>query len=344
MRPGGLRSRSCRRARYTVQADLTGFSVFRQRAKLAVGAEILDCRRGWPSAPRRSSSASAKRTYRFSIAIRPWRRWSTSGRSRTCRSTAATSSSSRCSRRERRPRHKGRRARSAATSRLASTARARTSTTTCSTAFTTSTPSSARRRCARRSTRFRSSRSPPPTTTPRSAGTRGGQVNVLTRSGANRFAARRTSSSATARSTRSNHFAPETSPRPITAGISSAARSAARSSADRTFFFADYERTRLREGITRVTNVPTAAERSGDFSQSLFPRAGRSSVPAAAARADAFPSFFIHPVGAAIAALYPRAEPRRARSRISSRPRRCATTCDQMDGKIDHALDRGRQR
>ena len=39
---------------------------------------------------------------------------------------------------------------------------------------------------------------------------------------------------------------------------------------DKTFFFADYEGTRSREGITRVTNVPTLAERTGDFSQSLF--------------------------------------------------------------------------
>ena len=38
---------------------------------------------------------------------------------------------------------------------------------------------------------------------------------------------------------------------------------------DRTFFFADYEGTRSREGITRVANVPTLAERAGDFSQSF---------------------------------------------------------------------------
>jgi hypothetical protein len=37
-----------------------------------------------------------------------------------------------------------------------------------------------------------------------------------------------------------------------------------------TFFFADYEGTRSREGITRLTNVPTLRERNGDFSQSGF--------------------------------------------------------------------------
>ena len=39
---------------------------------------------------------------------------------------------------------------------------------------------------------------------------------------------------------------------------------------DRTFIFGDYEGTRSREGITRITNVPTLQERNGDFSQSLF--------------------------------------------------------------------------
>ncbi len=41
---------------------------------------------------------------------------------------------------------------------------------------------------------------------------------------------------------------------------------------NRTFFFLDYEGRRVREGITRVTNVPTELERNGDFSQSIFPR------------------------------------------------------------------------
>ena len=46
--------------------------------------------------------------------------------------------------------------------------------------------------------------------------------------------------------------------------------------ANRLFFFGDYEGTRLSEGITRVTNVPTLAERQGDFSQSLFRAPGQS--------------------------------------------------------------------
>ncbi|MGI8732130.1 MAG: TonB-dependent receptor domain-containing protein [Pyrinomonadaceae bacterium] len=73
---------------------------------------------------------------------------------------------------------------------------------------------------------------------------------------------------------------------------------------DRTFIFGDYEGTRSREGITRITNVPTAQERSGDFSQSLF------GVPTDPFTGMAFPGgvidpLRIHAVGRAIASLYP---------------------------------------
>jgi hypothetical protein len=73
---------------------------------------------------------------------------------------------------------------------------------------------------------------------------------------------------------------------------------------DRTFFFADYEGTRSREGITRITNVPTALERAGNFSQSLF---GVPTNPFTGSPFDngVIPDFFINPVGRAIAALYP---------------------------------------
>jgi outer membrane receptor protein involved in Fe transport len=73
---------------------------------------------------------------------------------------------------------------------------------------------------------------------------------------------------------------------------------------DRLFFFADYEGTRVTEGVTQVTNVPTAAERAGDFSQSLLgaPFNFLTGQPFPGGR---LPSFFMNPVGQAIAALYP---------------------------------------
>src|SRR6476659_981351 len=73
---------------------------------------------------------------------------------------------------------------------------------------------------------------------------------------------------------------------------------------DRTFFFGDYEGTRAREGITRITNVPTALERGGDFSQSLFgaPVDPFTGMPFSG---GLIPGFRINAVGRAIAALYP---------------------------------------
>jgi hypothetical protein len=73
---------------------------------------------------------------------------------------------------------------------------------------------------------------------------------------------------------------------------------------DRTFFFGDYEGTRLREGITRVSNVPTAEERVGNFSQSLFPAPliPGTQFPFPEGR---IPEGFLNQTGLNIAALYP---------------------------------------
>ena len=68
------------------------------------------------------------------------------------------------------------------------------------------------------------------------------------------------------------------------------------------FFFVDYEGLIERRGITQTTNVPTAAERTGDFSGSLFP------PPIDFFTDQPFPDSrlpFAHPIGAAVANLYP---------------------------------------
>ena len=70
----------------------------------------------------------------------------------------------------------------------------------------------------------------------------------------------------------------------------------------RTFFFGDYEELIERRAITQTTNVPTAQERIGDFSQSLLP------APINIFTGQPFPDArlpYVDPVGAAIAKLYP---------------------------------------
>ena len=108
---------------------------------------------------------------------------------------------------------------------------------------------------------------------------------------------------------------------------------------DRTFFFADYEHTRRREGITRVTHVPTLAERNGDFSDSLLPAPfdAFSGQPFPGAR---IPAFFMNPVGREIAALYP--EPNRnvqLANYVSSPTLR--DNVDLFDVRLDHGFGEG---
>jgi hypothetical protein len=132
----------------------------------------------------------------------------------------------------------------------------------------------------------------------------GGQINVLTRSGANRLAGTAYEFFRNGALDARNYFVPAGEPAPDYSRHQFGGSLGGPLARNRTFFFADYEGTRLREGITRVTNVPTAAERSGDFSASLFPQPvdplSRQPLPG-----GRLPSFFIHPIGAAIAGLYP---------------------------------------
>lgn len=108
---------------------------------------------------------------------------------------------------------------------------------------------------------------------------------------------------------------------------------------DRTFVFADYEATRLREAVTRLTNVPTLAERIGDFSQSPFapPRDPFTGQPFPVGR---IPAERLSPTGLALAALYP--EPNRATALanyVSSPYLRDRN--DHFDARIDHRLGTG---
>lgn len=73
-----------------------------------------------------------------------------------------------------------------------------------------------------------------------------------------------------------------------------------------TFFFADYERLDETRAITRSTNVPTAAERTGDFSQSALPQPIDFTTFQPFPNAT-IPDFFQHPIGRGLANFYPQA-------------------------------------
>lgn len=132
----------------------------------------------------------------------------------------------------------------------------------------------------------------------------GAQVNIVVKSGGNRFHGSGYEFYRNGSLDARNYFAPADQDAPEYNRHQFGASLGGAIIKDKTFFFADYEGTRIREGITRVTNVPTLAERNGDFSQSVL---AKPINPFTQQRfpGDTIPSFFINPIGLAIANLYP---------------------------------------
>lgn len=105
-------------------------------------------------------------------------------------------------------------------------------------------------------------------------------------------------------------------------------------SRDRSFIFLDYEGRRISEGVTRISNVPTTAERQGDFSGSLMPPPTdpATGMPFPGGR---IPDGRLDPIGLDLAALYPL--PNRAiplQNFVSSPASRDRS--DSFDLRLDH--------
>lgn len=167
----------------------------------------------------------------------------------------------------------------------------------------------------------------------------GGQVNVITRSGSNRFDGTAYEFFRNDAIGARNYFAPKNEDAPDYSRHQFGASVGGPIVKNSTFFFVDYERTRLREGVTRVTNVPTLAERAGNFSQSGF---ARPNVPGTAIPfpGAVIPSFFIDPRGAAIAALFPAPNRNTPFANYVSSPA-LEDDIHQVDARIDQAIGGG---
>ncbi len=173
----------------------------------------------------------------------------------------------------------------------------------------------------------------------------GAQVNVVLKSGGNAFHGTVYEFFRNKAFDARNFFAPRNEPAPQYQRNQFGGSLGGRIIENKTFFFADYEGTRLREGITRVTNVPTLAERQGNFSASLLPK---PVIPPGLQGAgfpfpgNTLPAPFINPVGAKIAALYPlpnRATP--LANYISSPTQRDRN--DLFDVRLDHQFSNSSQ-
>jgi hypothetical protein len=159
----------------------------------------------------------------------------------------------------------------------------------------------------------------------------GGQINVVTKTGTNEWHGTAYWFLRNAALDARNHFAPRNEPAPKYQRNQFGVSLGGPIRRERTFFFADYEGTIRREGITRLSNVPTLAERSGDFTSSSLPA---PNIPGFGPT-PVLPQAFQHPVGAAIAALYP--QPNRATpgANFASSPTE-RDNVHQFDVRLDH--------
>ena len=107
---------------------------------------------------------------------------------------------------------------------------------------------------------------------------------------------------------------------------------------NKTFWFADYEGLREREGVPRVRLVPTAAEKAGLFSTAVNDpfAAGRPEFSKNAAGQWVIPSSLWDPVGAAIVKLIP--DPNVPGTTIFASTPVTVTRQDQFDVRIDHSF------
>jgi hypothetical protein len=163
----------------------------------------------------------------------------------------------------------------------------------------------------------------------------GGQINVVLLSGTNQL-------HGTAYEFFRNHifdarntFAPVDQPLPRRQRHQFGASLGGPLHRNRTFFFGDYEGRRLREAVTRITNVPTLLERNGDFSQTgvLI----LDLVAGAPFASNRIPASRIHPVGRNLLLLYPLPNRPVSGENFASSPLR-RDRSDSFDLRLDHQL------
>src|SRR6185503_3908072 len=165
----------------------------------------------------------------------------------------------------------------------------------------------------------------------------GAQVNVVLKSGTNSVHGSLFEFHRNGKLDARNFFAPASEPKPKYIRNQFGGSLGGAIKRDRTFFFGDYEGTRSREGITRITNVPTAPERAGDFSQSLFgvPIDPFTGLPFPGGM---IPNFRINAVGRALAALYPLPNRNVPLQNFVSSPTQRDRN-DSFDARLDHVIN-----
>ena len=110
---------------------------------------------------------------------------------------------------------------------------------------------------------------------------------------------------------------------------------------NKTFFLGNYEGTRMDKALTALATVPTAAERSGDFSRTVNPTTG-ALIPIRDPRTglpfpnNVIPADRIDPTGAKIAALYPAPNRAGAQNFVSTPSQ--TFDADLVTVRLDHSF------
>jgi hypothetical protein len=164
----------------------------------------------------------------------------------------------------------------------------------------------------------------------------GAQVNVVLKSGSNQLHGSAFEFFRNGALDARNYFAPSDQPAPQYQRNQFGFSLGGPIRRDRTFFFVDYEGTRAREGITRITNVPSLAERAGDFSQSNLPTP-IDPLTGQPFNGGVIPQGRINAIGLAIANLYPQPNRQVAFQNFVSSPAQRDRN-DTFDVRLDHAL------
>lgn len=130
-----------------------------------------------------------------------------------------------------------------------------------------------------------------------------------------------------------NYFAP-TGPRPEFRRNQYGATLGGPIQRNKTFFFADWQGTRLRTGITRQSVVPTVAQRSGVFTTTIYdPASTGARTPFAN---NTIPANRLDPIAAQVLAHYPLPNAPGANNFVSTGVE--PDNQDQFDGRIDHVF------
>ena len=165
-------------------------------------------------------------------------------------------------------------------------------------------------------------------------GKSGGVINVITKSGSNKFHGSVFEFVRNDIFDAKNFFVSPASPKPPFRQNQFGASLGGPIQKDKSFFFADYEGKRIRQSQTQLFHVPTALERAGNFTGSgitvINPSTG---TPFAN---DTIPA--IDPVAAAILAKIPMPTPGLTGSNNLSLTALSATDVNQYNARIDHTF------